>query len=49
MLCKLEQDDILKHIFEFQNNDQVNFAVDPPYGNEDTAIKITDILEKNFI
>ena len=48
MLCKLEHGDILKHIFEFQSNDQVNFAVDPPYGNGDTAIKIADILEKNF-
>jgi UDP-N-acetylglucosamine 2-epimerase (non-hydrolysing) len=49
VLCKLEHDDILKHITEFQRNDRANFAASPPYGNGDSAITITEILEKKFI
>jgi UDP-N-acetylglucosamine 2-epimerase (non-hydrolysing) len=48
VLCKLEHDDILKHILEFQMDDRANFSATPPYGNGDTAIKIADILEKKF-
>jgi UDP-N-acetylglucosamine 2-epimerase (non-hydrolysing) len=48
ILCKLEHDDILKHIMELQRNDQTKFASNPPYGNGDAAIKIADIIEKKF-
>ena len=49
VLCKLEYDDILEHIVEFQRVDGVNFATNPPYGNGDTAIKIAEIVEKKFL
>jgi UDP-N-acetylglucosamine 2-epimerase (non-hydrolysing) len=48
VLCRLERDDILKHIAELQRNDRANFATNSPYGNGDTAVKITEILEKKF-
>jgi UDP-N-acetylglucosamine 2-epimerase (non-hydrolysing) len=48
-LCKLEHDEILKHIFEFQRDDRANFAPNPPYGNGDTAFKIVKIVEKKFL
>ena len=49
VLCRLEHDDILKHILEFQRNDRASFAANPPYGNGDTAIKIVEILGKKYI
>jgi UDP-N-acetylglucosamine 2-epimerase (non-hydrolysing) len=49
LLCKLEHDEIVKHIFEFQRDDRTNFAPNPPYGNGDTAIKIVKIVEKKFL
>ena len=49
VLCRLEHDDILKHILEFQRNDRASFAGNPPYGNGDTAIKIAEILGKKYI
>jgi UDP-N-acetylglucosamine 2-epimerase (non-hydrolysing) len=49
VLCRLEHDDILKHILEFQRNDRASFAANPPYGNGDTAIKIAEILGKKYI
>jgi len=49
VLCRLEHDDILKHILEFQWNDRAGFAANPPYGNGDTAIKIAEILGKKYI
>jgi UDP-N-acetylglucosamine 2-epimerase (non-hydrolysing) len=49
VLCKLEHDDILKHILELQRNDRASFVANPPYGNGDTAIKIAEILGKKYI
>jgi len=49
VLCKLEHDDILKHIVKLQNDDRANFAPNPPYGNGNTAIKIVKIVEKTFL
>jgi UDP-N-acetylglucosamine 2-epimerase (non-hydrolysing) len=49
VLCRLEHDDILKHILEFQRNDRASFAANPPYGNGDTAIKIAEIIGKKYI
>jgi len=50
VLCKLEHDDILQHIAEFQKYDRtINFAPNPPYGNGDTAIKIAEIVEEKFL
>jgi UDP-N-acetylglucosamine 2-epimerase (non-hydrolysing) len=49
VLCKLEHDDILEYIAEFQKYDRTNFAPNPPYGNGDTAIKIVKIVEKKFL
>jgi UDP-N-acetylglucosamine 2-epimerase (non-hydrolysing) len=49
VLCRLEHDEILKHILEFQRNDRASFAANPPYGNGDTAIKIAEILGKKYI
>jgi UDP-N-acetylglucosamine 2-epimerase (non-hydrolysing) len=49
VLCKLEHDDILKHILELQRNDRATFVANPPYGNGDTAIKIAEILGKKYI
>jgi UDP-N-acetylglucosamine 2-epimerase (non-hydrolysing) len=50
VLCKLEHDDILQHIAEFQKYDRTtNFAPNPPYGNGDTAIKIAEIVEEKFL
>ena len=48
VLCKLEHDDILKEIVEFQRENRVNFSPNPPYGKGDTAIKIVKIVEKKF-
>jgi UDP-N-acetylglucosamine 2-epimerase (non-hydrolysing) len=49
VLCKLEHDEILKHLVEFQREDRANFTPNPPYGNGDTAIKIAKIVEKKFL
>jgi len=49
VLCKLEHDDILKHIMELQRNDRANLTPNPPYGNGHTATKIVDIVEKKFL
>ena len=48
VLCKLERDDIIKHIGEFQRVDRPNFTAHP-YGKGDTAIKISDIIEKKYL
>ncbi len=49
VLCRLEHDDILKHIAEFQKNDRASFATNSPYGNGNTALKIAEILEKKYV
>jgi UDP-N-acetylglucosamine 2-epimerase (non-hydrolysing) len=48
VLCRLEYDDILEHIAEFQRVDRTNFT-GHPYGKGDTATKITDIIEKKYL
>jgi UDP-N-acetylglucosamine 2-epimerase (non-hydrolysing) len=48
VLCRLEHDDILKHIAEFLKNDQASFATNSPYGNGNTAFKIAEILGKKY-
>jgi UDP-N-acetylglucosamine 2-epimerase (non-hydrolysing) len=49
VLCRLDHDDILKHVAEFQRDDRANFADNNPYGNGDTASKIVKIVEKKFL
>jgi UDP-N-acetylglucosamine 2-epimerase (non-hydrolysing) len=49
VLCKLDYDDILKHVAEFQRDDRANSSDNAPYGNGDTAIKIVKIVEKKFL
>jgi UDP-N-acetylglucosamine 2-epimerase (non-hydrolysing) len=49
VLCKLDHDEILKHVAEFQRDDRANFADNNPYGNGDAASKIVKIVEKKFL
>jgi UDP-N-acetylglucosamine 2-epimerase (non-hydrolysing) len=48
VLCKLEHRTILEQIERFDMDDSNNITTGSPYGVGDSAVKITDILEKKF-
>ena len=49
VLCSIEHGAILKLITEFQRGAKVNSVGAPPYGNGDSAFKITEIVEKKYL
>jgi UDP-N-acetylglucosamine 2-epimerase (non-hydrolysing) len=47
-LCKIEYKTILEQIERFDMDDSNKISIESPYGVGDSAVKITDILEKKF-
>jgi UDP-N-acetylglucosamine 2-epimerase (non-hydrolysing) len=48
VLCKIEHRTILQQIERFDLDDSNDITTESPYGVGDSAVKITDILEKKF-
>jgi UDP-N-acetylglucosamine 2-epimerase (non-hydrolysing) len=49
VLCSIEHDDILELITEFHRDYKAISLGAPPYGNGDSAFKITELVEKKYL